>query len=106
MAAYVIAQIEVTNWEKFKAYTQETPATIAKHGGRFLARGAEINVLEGNYPDKRVVLIEFPSMQKAQEWYHSDEYQRVKALRQDAATGVLIAVDGLFNHSMPVEVTH
>jgi uncharacterized protein (DUF1330 family) len=51
-------------------------------------------ILEGNDQTKRVVLIEFPSLQKAIEWYHSKEYQQIKSLREGAATGSLIAIDG------------
>jgi uncharacterized protein (DUF1330 family) len=51
-------------------------------------------VLEGNYQDRRIVVIEFPSIQKAQDWYHSEDYQRVKSPRLGAADGVLIAIDG------------
>jgi uncharacterized protein (DUF1330 family) len=94
MTAYVIVQAEVNDWGKFKEYVKETPDTIARHGGKYIARGGEMIVLEGKYPDKRVVIIEFPSLEKAREWYSSEEYQRIKSLRQDAADGVLIAIEG------------
>jgi uncharacterized protein (DUF1330 family) len=94
MAAYVIAQVNVTDGDKFKEYTKETPATIARHGGRYLARGGETVVLEGEMNAERVVLIEFPSLQKAREWYDSEEYRRIKPLRAGAATASIIAVDG------------
>lgn len=94
MAAYVIAQVHVTDFEKFKAYIQETPHTIARYGGRYVARGGETIILEGDHPYPRMVIIEFPSLQKAQEWYHSEEYQAIKGLRAGAATGVITAMEG------------
>lgn len=94
MAAYVIVQVEVTDWEKFKGYLEKTPHTIEKYGGHYVARGGETVILEGEERAKRVVLIEFPSLQKAKDWYNSEEYQQIKALRAGAATGSLIAIEG------------
>jgi len=94
MAAYVIVQVQVTDWDKFKKYLEETPGTIAQYGGRYVARGGETAILEGEEQTKRVVLIEFPSLQKAKEWYYSDEYQQIKILRAGAAIGSLIAIEG------------
>jgi uncharacterized protein (DUF1330 family) len=94
MAAYVIVQAEVTDWEKFKVYLDKTPHTIEKYGGRYVARGGETVILEGEANTKRIVLIEFPSMQRARDWYNSEEYQQIKALRAGAAIGSLIAIEG------------
>ena len=94
MPAYVIVQVEVTDWEKFQDYLKESPGVIAAHGGRYRARGGETVVLEGEDQGKRIVLIEFPSLRKAQDWYNSPEYREVKQLREGAATGLLIAVEG------------
>ncbi len=94
MAAYVIAQIEVTDWEKFQAYIKEAPRTISQYGGKYIARGGESVVLEGDAQNKRMVLIEFPSLQHAKDWYNSEEYRQIKPLRMDAAQGLLIAVEG------------
>jgi uncharacterized protein (DUF1330 family) len=94
MAAYVIVQAEVIDWDRFKEYLKESPGVIAKYGGRYIARGGETIMLEGGDESKRAVIIEFPSLQKAREWYDSEEYQRVKSLRQGAATGSILAIDG------------
>ncbi len=94
MAAYVIVQAEVTDWERFKEYLKESPGVIAKYGGKYVVRGGEQVLLEGSGETKRIVIIEFASLQKAQEWYRSEDYQRVKALRLGAATGSLIAIEG------------
>ena len=60
MAAYVIAQAEVTDWDRFKEYLKETPHMIAIHGGKYIVRGGETIVLEGNDQGRRIVIIEFP----------------------------------------------
>ncbi len=90
----MIVQAEVTDRERFKRYLEESPSVIAKYGGRYIARGGEMATLEGDSFDKRVVLIEFPSLEKAKEWYNSEEYQEIKKLREGAATGLLIAIEG------------
>ena len=94
MAGYVIVQAEIIDIERFKKYLAESPAIITKYGGRYLARAGETVFLEGDENNKRVVIIEFPSLEKAKEWYHSEEYQKVKALREGAAIGSLIAIEG------------
>jgi uncharacterized protein (DUF1330 family) len=94
MAAYVIVQAEVTDWDRFGEYLKASPDAIARYGGRYIARGGETATLEGEERNERVVLIEFPSLQKATEWYNSKEYRQIKALRAGAATGRLIAIEG------------
>ena len=94
MAAYVLAEIEITNPEGYKEYTAHVPATIAKYGGRFLVRGGAAEVLEGEWPQRRRVLIEFPSMAEAKRWWDSPEYAKPKALRQAHSKGRLILMDG------------
>jgi uncharacterized protein (DUF1330 family) len=94
VSAYVVVQAEVIDWDRFKKYLKESPGTIARYGGKYIARGGETDVFEGDFEDKRLVLIEFPSLEKAREWYHSDEYREVKRLRKGAATGTLVAIEG------------
>ena len=95
MPAYVIARIHVTDWERYREYTARTPATIAQFGGRFIARGGDVVSLEGPEETRRVVILEFPSLERAKEWYHSEEYQAVRELRAAAATASLVAIDGV-----------
>src|SRR3954469_12146147 len=63
MPAYVLAEIEITNPEGYKEYTKAVPATIEKYGGRFIHRGGAVSVLEGEWPERRRVLIEFPTVE-------------------------------------------
>ncbi len=94
MPAYIIARIEVTDRDRYREYTDATPAAIARFGGRFIVRGGEILALEGPPETRRVVVIEFPSLDKAKEFFHSAEYSQIKKLRDGAATGQFIAIEG------------
>jgi uncharacterized protein (DUF1330 family) len=94
MAAYVIAEIDIADPEGYKAYTSIVPATIALYGGRFLVRGGAAEVLEGDWPPLRRVLLEFPSAEAARAWWDSPEYAKPKALRRAASRGRLILLEG------------
>lgn len=93
MTAYVIAEIDVTDAETYKAYTALTPASIARHGGRFLVRGGPAEGLEGDSP-KRIVVVEFDSVAAARRWYESPDYTEAKAIRARAAESRLFIVEG------------
>ena len=94
MPAYLIGLIEVTDAKQYSQYTQRTPEVIAKFGGRFIARGGKTVTLEGTDEKRRVVILEFPDLRRAREFYHSEEYQQVKGLRQAAAGAQFILVEG------------
>ena len=95
MSAYVIVEIEVHDQDLYKSYTQLTPASIASYQGKFVVRGGETMVLEGNWQPKRLALLEFPSMEIANSWWHSEEYTKAREIRQRAATTKMIIVDGV-----------
>lgn len=95
MKAYVIANIHVMNPERYRDYIKLTPGSIAPFGGRFIARGGRSEKLEGEMPANRMVMIEFPSYEKAKAWYDSAEYRKALAIRQSASTGTLILVEGV-----------
>ncbi len=78
---YVYADIEVTDPVEYQKYRQLVPATIAAFGGRYLVRGGDPEVLEGEQSNRRRVVLEFESREKAAEWYHSPQYRDVKAIR-------------------------
>lgn len=95
MSAYVLAEIEIVNPEGYKEYTTTVPATIAKFGGRFLVRGGATEVLEGEWPQRRRVLIEFPSMDAAKRWFNSPDYEKPMAMRRANSNGRLLLLDGV-----------
>jgi uncharacterized protein (DUF1330 family) len=94
MPGYLIARVHVTDWEHYRRYTQATPAAIEKYGGRFIVRGGETITLEGQPETGRLVIIEFPSLDQAKAFYHSEGYSRAKKLREGAATGQFLIVEG------------
>jgi len=80
---------------RYRQYIQATPAVVARFGGRFIARGGELLTLEGPQEKRRLVIIEFPSLEKAKQFFHSDEYVEVKKLRAGAARAEFVMVNGV-----------
>ena len=95
MPAYVIAETDVHDAEQYERYKAASTGAIAATGGRFIARGGEVVVLEGDWRPKRLVLLEFEDVDAAKRWYDSAEYQEARRLREGAATLQMVAVDGL-----------
>jgi len=95
MAAYLIADVEVIDSAGYEEYRQKVPATIAAHGGRYLARGGATRVLEGSWAPKRCVILEFPSRQHLEDWWASPEYQPLRAVRERCARSSLVMLDGV-----------
>jgi uncharacterized protein (DUF1330 family) len=95
MAAYVIANLEVTDPVRYAEYRQQVPATVAAYGGRFLVCGGEHEVVEGDWSPRRLVVLEFPSLAQARRWYESEEYRGPKAIRLAAASTNAIIVEGV-----------
>lgn len=95
MAAYIIADVEITDPTTYEEYKKVVPPTISAYGGKFLVRGGKSEKLEGEWVPKRVVILEFESMDKAKAWWASDEYKPPKALRQSASMANLIIVEGV-----------
>jgi uncharacterized protein (DUF1330 family) len=90
----VIADVEVTDPAGFEEYRKQVPATVTKYGGRFLVRGGALEAVEGEWRPKRLVVVEFPSLQDAKRWYDSTEYKGPKALRQRTAKTKILLVEG------------
>ncbi len=95
MAAYMIADVEINDVERMGEYLKATPDVVKKYNGRFLVRGGEFWVAEGDWTPKRLVILEFESYEKAKEFWHSEEYRPLKALRQSSANTDMIFVDGI-----------
>jgi uncharacterized protein (DUF1330 family) len=95
MAAYMIGEIEVTDPATYEDYRKQVGAVLAKYGGRFLARGGKLEALEGGWSPKRLVLLEFASMEQLLKWYRSPEYAPLIKLRQKASRGKMVALEGL-----------
>lgn len=94
MSAYVIANVRITNPERYAQYVQLTPVSILPFGGRFIVRGGRAEKLEGAIEANRIVIIEFDSYERAKDWYESEGYRHAKELRQSASVSSLILVEG------------
>jgi uncharacterized protein (DUF1330 family) len=95
VAAYLIAQIKVMDPIIYKQYTARTPAIVAKFGGRFLARAGSIEVLEGDAQQRRLVVVEFPSIAAARDFYNSPEYQAAREIRLPVSEAEFLIVEGV-----------
>ena len=95
MPAYVIAETEITDPERYERYMAASPAGIAAGGGRFLVRGGELVVLEGDWQPSRLVVLEFADLAAAKRWYESQAYQETKKQREGAAKLRVVAVQGV-----------
>lgn len=95
MAAYIIAHIAVHDPALFEQYRVGVVPVLEKFGGRYLARGGAVTVLEGPLPDRRLVVIEFPDRAAAEAFHASPAYQPLLAMRMAAATSTLVIVDGV-----------
>ena len=96
MSAYLFAKLTVTDPSWLPEYTEHVTKQLADIGATYRVRSMDDVVLEGDIPEPTaVVLIEFPSMDVAKEWYHSDEYAEAKAIRISASTSVQTIIEGL-----------
>jgi uncharacterized protein (DUF1330 family) len=95
MAAYVVVEVEVQDKDRYETYKRMVPPTLAPYGGRFVVRGGEVETLEGEWSPRRLVIVEFPSVERAKAWWGSEEYAEAKALRQATAHSRMIVVAGL-----------
>jgi uncharacterized protein (DUF1330 family) len=94
MAAYVIVETDITDPEQYEQYKAASPAAVQAGGGRFLVRGGELAVLEGDWHPSRLVVLEFEDLAAARDWYESEVYQEAKKLRDGAARLRMVAVQG------------
>ncbi len=94
MPAYIIAEVDVTDPAGFEEYRKLVPPTIQKYGGRYVVRGGATKTLEGGWEPKRLVVLEFPSVEQAQRWYDCEEYRAPKALRIKTTRSRLVLVEG------------
>jgi uncharacterized protein (DUF1330 family) len=94
MAAYVILDIDVRDQSGYEEYKKAGAPTIIAYGGKPLARGGRTEVLEGSWDPRRMVMLEFKSMEEAKRWWDSPEYNQAKKLRQRSADSKVIILEG------------
>jgi uncharacterized protein (DUF1330 family) len=94
MKAFVVAAETPKDESMFSEYRKAVPATIEAFGGKFIVRGGPLKLLEGEWPNPRLVIIEFPSREAAEGWYRSPAYQKIIELRLSSTVGNLVIVEG------------
>jgi uncharacterized protein (DUF1330 family) len=95
MAAYVIVEVNITDPVGYEEYRKLGPPTVAAHEGKFVVRGGKVEVLEGEWNPKRLVVLEFESAERAKQWWSSQEYSIPKQVRQKTAMTNMIVVEGV-----------
>ena len=95
MTAYVIVDIEVSDPEGYKEYVKLAPEAVKLYGGKYIARGGQNETLEGEWQAKRLVILEFPSVEQAKNWLNSSEYAPARALRHKYAKTNMGVVEGV-----------
>lgn len=95
MPAFLIADIDVQNPEEYRAYREANPAIVNRFGGRYIALGGEVKVLEGDWIPRRTIIIEFPDMAALDAFYASDEYAKLRPIRWSSADSRLVAIETL-----------
>ena len=100
VSAYILIRVNVTDWDRYRQYMALTPAALAQYHGRFIARGGRSVTLEGPEESRRLALLEFPTLELAEAFYASPEYQSAKSLRDGACEAEFVALEGL---SLPVD---
>lgn len=95
MPAYIIVELSIHDRQLMEEYKKLTPATLAAFDGKFVVRGGAVTTLEGDWDPERIVVLKFPSVERANEWWNSEMYTKAKGLRLKAATTKMIIVEGL-----------
>lgn len=95
MKGYIIVEVSITDPQEYEEYKKLTPAAVAAYDGKFIVRGALTESLEGDWQPERVVVLEFPSVERAKEWWHSEIYSKAKEIRQRTAKTKMLVVAGV-----------
>ena len=95
MAAYFIVDLEVTDRDRFKDYADAVPSTISAYGGRYLIAGGSVETIEGDWDPKRIIVIEFESLERAREWWGSEKYRELRELRRETSQAKILLVNGV-----------
>jgi uncharacterized protein (DUF1330 family) len=95
MPAYVIVEVAIRDHKEYEEYKKLTPSTIAAFDGKFVVRGGPTQTLEGDWKPERIVVLQFPTVDRAREWWDSGAYAEAKTIRQKTATTKMIIVEGV-----------
>ena len=101
MPAYFICTMKIHDPDTYRKYTAQTPAIVARHGGRFLTRGDLVTTHEGDAFTDRMVIIEFPDRTAAEAWYNDPDYQSASQYRRASSKGRMILQEGRSDTATP-----
>ena len=99
MSAYIIVEIEIVDPIGYEEYKKQAGATVEKYGGKYIVRGGKTEVLEGGWKPKRIVILEFPTMERAKEWLNCEEYREPRKLRHKTAKTNMLVIEGFDDSS-------
>jgi uncharacterized protein (DUF1330 family) len=94
MKGYIIVDVKITNPVGYDDYRKHTQSTLEAYGGKFIVRGGKAELLEGDWDPGRIVILEFPSVEKAKAWWSSAPYEKIKGIRQANSVTQMIVVEG------------
>ena len=92
---YAIARVNISDEDRYADYRAVTLGSLEPYEGRFIVRGGQTECVEGSWEAQRTVVIEFPSLEQARAWYHSDAYQQLASIRREASTADFVLVEGV-----------
>jgi uncharacterized protein (DUF1330 family) len=95
MSAYVIVEIDIVDPAGYEEYKQLAGATVERYGGKYIVRGGAVETLEGDWNPKRIVVLQFDSMQRAKEWLNCEEYREPRKMRHRTARTRMVVVEGV-----------
>ena len=95
MSAYVIVEIEIVDPVGYEEYRKLAGATVEKYGGKYIVRGGKAEVLEGDWNPKRIVVLEFRTMERAKQWLNCEDYREPRKMRHRTAKTNMILVEGV-----------
>ena len=95
MSAYVIVEIDIVDPTGYEEYKQLASATVEKYGGKYIVRGGAVETLEGDWKPKRIVILQFGSMQRAKDWLYCEEYREPRKMRHRTARTRMVVVEGV-----------
>ena len=95
MTAYAIFDVEIYNLERYQDFMAQIKPALEAAGAKYLSRGGAHRVYEGDWIPRRIVLLEFPSVDVFEEFYNGEAYQNLKSIRDECSSARLVSVEGL-----------
>ena len=95
MSAYVIVEIDIVDPTGYEEYKELASATVEKYGGKYIVRGGAVETVEGDWKPKRIVVLQFGSMQRAKDWLDCEEYREPRKMRHRTARTRMVVVEGV-----------